>query len=67
MCYKVDCRTCGKATWAGCGMHVSCALSGIEEKDRCPNWKKGASGGCINGDSNANKNTDSSTDGCRIS
>ncbi|KAL7448191.1 hypothetical protein ACHAWC_000432 [Mediolabrus comicus] len=41
MCSKVDCRNCGKATWQGCGMHVRCALYGIDEKDRCKNWRKG--------------------------
>ena len=46
MCYKVDCRKCGKATWEGCGFHVRCALHGVEEKDRCPNWKNGAAAGC---------------------
>lgn len=23
MCRPVPCRTCGKTTWAGCGLHVA--------------------------------------------
>eukprot|EP00804_Cyclotella_cryptica_P000729 CCRYP_000997-RA/>CCRYP_000997-RA protein AED:0.34 eAED:0.34 QI:786/1/1/1/0.5/0.4/5/418/59 len=41
MCSKTFCNNCGKATWQGCGMHVTCALYGVDEKDRCPNWKGG--------------------------
>jgi len=41
MCQKVNCKNCKKATWQGCGMHVKCALYGIDEEDRCPNWRKG--------------------------
>jgi len=33
-------------SWQGCGMHVRCALFGIEEKDRCPNWKGGVYDPC---------------------
>ncbi|KAK1735306.1 hypothetical protein QTG54_013920 [Skeletonema marinoi] len=47
MCSKVDCRNCGLATWQGCGMHVRCALYGISEEDRCPNWRKGIYKPCI--------------------
>ena len=36
MCRAVRCRTCGKATWAGCGDHVEEALAGIAVDDRCP-------------------------------
>jgi len=46
MCSRVDCRNCGKASWVGCGMHVSCVMWGIPEEERCPNWKKGASYPC---------------------
>jgi len=35
MCRAVRCRTCGKATWAGCGDHVEEALAGIAAEDRC--------------------------------
>lgn len=41
MCYKVNCKSCGKATWMGCGLHVDDALRGIKEDDLCTNWKKG--------------------------
>ena len=30
---------CGKQTWLGCGQHIETALSGVAEKDRCPNYK----------------------------
>ena len=36
MCHAVTCRTCGKATWAGCGHHVDSALAGVPRSDRCP-------------------------------
>ena len=35
MCHAVVCRTCGKATWAGCGLHVEQALAGIPQHQRC--------------------------------
>mmetsp|Transcript_21229 Transcript_21229/g.36247 ORF Transcript_21229/g.36247 Transcript_21229/m.36247 type:complete len:99 (-) Transcript_21229:142-438(-) len=41
MCWKDDCKTCGKATWAGCGLHIDSALRGISEEARCPGWKTG--------------------------
>jgi len=41
MCHKVPCSTCGKYNWVGCGLHIAMAMKGVEEKDRCPNWKKG--------------------------
>ncbi len=44
MCRKVTCEDCGKATWAGCGMHVKSALAGLKKEDLCENWKKGAVG-----------------------
>jgi hypothetical protein len=28
MCQPVDCATCGKTTWTGCGQHVDEALAG---------------------------------------
>lgn len=36
MCRRVTCRKCGKATWAGCGMHVQQVMAGILRADRCP-------------------------------
>ncbi|MEW1908092.1 hypothetical protein AB0442_06475 [Kitasatospora sp. NPDC085895] len=35
MCRRTTCRTCGKATYAGCGMHVEQVLAGIPKADRC--------------------------------
>ncbi|KAE8908765.1 hypothetical protein PF006_g25118 [Phytophthora fragariae] len=28
MCMKVECPTCQKATWKGCGQHIDAALTG---------------------------------------
>lgn len=36
MCRAVICKTCGKPTWAGCGMHVNEVLAGVPVADRCP-------------------------------
>ncbi|KAF1794371.1 hypothetical protein GQ600_2387 [Phytophthora cactorum] len=41
MCIKVECPTCHKATWKGCGQHIDAALVGVKEEERCPNWKTG--------------------------
>ncbi|CAN0170743.1 unnamed protein product [Pylaiella littoralis] len=41
MCRKVNCDTCSKPTWKGCGMHIDSALSGLAEGDRCAGWKQG--------------------------
>lgn len=41
MCRKVECTTCKKATWAGCGMHIDSALAGVPEAARCGGWKTG--------------------------
>jgi hypothetical protein len=46
MCSQASCRSCGKPTWRGCGLHVTSALRGVKEKDRCPTWKKGYSYPC---------------------
>lgn len=35
MCRQVTCKTCGKATWAGCGQHVEQALAGVPRSQRC--------------------------------
>jgi len=35
MCRRTVCRTCGKATYAGCGMHVDQVLAGVRKADRC--------------------------------
>ena len=41
MCRKVTCKSCKKATWAGCGMHIAAALQGVPIPDRCPGWETG--------------------------
>ena len=46
MCWKVDCPSCGKATWEGCGFHITHAMTGVDEKDRCSNWLFGVTSGC---------------------
>lgn len=40
MCHAVRCRECGKATWAGCGMHAEQVLAGVPREDRCPGHPK---------------------------
>jgi hypothetical protein len=35
MCQRVTCRTCGKATYRGCGMHVEHVLAGVPPSQRC--------------------------------
>lgn len=35
MCYRTECPTCHKPTWAGCGKHIESALAGVAVSDRC--------------------------------
>lgn len=35
MCRRVDCRKCGKPTFAGCGQHVEQVLAGVPPDGRC--------------------------------
>ena len=35
MCRQITCTSCGKASWAGCGMHVEQVLGHLPEADRC--------------------------------
>ena len=35
MCRAVNCRTCGKTTWTGCGQHVDSVMRGVPSGDRC--------------------------------
>ncbi|KAI4330326.1 hypothetical protein MLD38_028624 [Melastoma candidum] len=35
MCYKVECKKCGKYTWAGCGKHLNSVYSSIEKGKHC--------------------------------
>lgn len=36
MCRAVNCKVCGKTTWAGCGQHVDQVLAGVPRAQRCP-------------------------------
>lgn len=35
MCRPATCRTCGKASWAGCGQHVDQVLGNVPQSQRC--------------------------------
>ena len=35
MCQQVQCTTCSKPTWDGCGQHIEEALAGVKPADRC--------------------------------
>lgn len=35
MCSPATCRTCGKATYKGCGQHVEQVLRGVPQNQRC--------------------------------
>ena len=35
MCQRITCKSCGKATYRGCGMHVEQVLAGIPNSQRC--------------------------------
>lgn len=35
MCRAVNCRVCGKQTWAGCGEHVDEVMRGAPPAQRC--------------------------------
>ena len=35
MCRRVDCPTCGKPTFAGCGLHVEQVLGDVPAAERC--------------------------------
>lgn len=43
MCRAVNCRTCGKTTWAGCGQHVDQVMRGIPNSQRCQGHERDAS------------------------
>jgi len=42
MCRRVQCESCGKPTFAGCGMHIEQVLAGvpIDERCKCRDQKK---------------------------
>ncbi|MGP9023010.1 hypothetical protein ACT1U9_31980 [Streptomyces sp. BR1] len=35
MCRAKTCRTCGKTTWAGCGMHISQVKANVPAGQWC--------------------------------
>jgi hypothetical protein len=35
MCVRVNCPSCGKATYAGCGAHIEQVLRGVPAEGRC--------------------------------
>ncbi|KAG1368530.1 hypothetical protein COCNU_14G009980 [Cocos nucifera] len=35
MCFKVDCKQCGKVTWGGCGKHAASVYNSIEKGKHC--------------------------------
>jgi hypothetical protein len=45
MCQRVNCKSCGKATYRGCGMHVEQVLSGVPKSQRCDCDRSGRSAG----------------------
>ncbi len=40
MCRAINCRQCGKTTWAGCGQHVNQVLGGVPKTQRCAGHPK---------------------------
>lgn len=49
MCQRATCKSCGKATYRGCGMHVEQVLAGIPRSERCscPPRDTGNGGGLV--------------------
>jgi hypothetical protein len=48
MCRQATCRSCGKASWAGCGQHVDQVMRNVPRNQRCgcgPNYKAPAGSG----------------------
>jgi len=35
MCQRVQCSSCGKPTFAGCGAHIEQVLADVPKADRC--------------------------------
>jgi hypothetical protein len=35
MCRRVQCNSCGKPTFAGCGAHIEQVLGDVPKADRC--------------------------------
>lgn len=35
MCYKVECKQCGKLSWGGCGKHLVPLYASIDQGNHC--------------------------------
>lgn len=35
MCYPVNCPSCGKTGWGGCGNHVDAVMASVPATQRC--------------------------------
>jgi len=35
MCRAVECKTCGKTTWAGCGEHIAQVMKDVPRAQQC--------------------------------
>mgnify|MGYP003436801542 FL=1 len=35
MCSPATCHSCGKTTWAGCGMHADMVMASVPAEARC--------------------------------
>ncbi|KAM1810527.1 hypothetical protein ACFX12_027276 [Malus domestica] len=35
MCFRVECKQCGKTSWGGCGKHLTNLYAGIEQGKHC--------------------------------
>lgn len=35
MCRAVNCKSCNKTTWSGCGNHVDAVMASVPKADRC--------------------------------
>ena len=47
MCRAVTCRTCGKTTWAGCGLHVDSVMGRVPSDERCEGHDDEAGAGLL--------------------
>ncbi|MBR7830750.1 hypothetical protein KDK95_30890 [Actinospica sp. MGRD01-02] len=49
MCQRATCKTCGKATYRGCGNHVEQVLAGVPRSQRCACGpaERGSGGGLL--------------------
>lgn len=36
MCHPVQCRSCGKITWEGCGDHIDSVRARVPDDQWCP-------------------------------